>query len=326
MDAHRRRLISNNHTATHLLDYALREVLGAHVEQKGSYVSDEYLRFDFSHFQKVTDEELQKVAAIVNRLIRENIPLEEHRSIPMGKAQKMGALALFGEKYGDLVRVVKFGDSIELCGGIHARATGQIGFFKMISESSVSAGVRRIEAISADKAEDYIVNHFNTAAEITKMFKTKKGIMEHIISLLKENEELREDLKKFTADSLKIVKDALKKEVRTVAGINLIIKRVDDIEPARIKELATQLRGDIENIIVIFGGVFDGKPSLTVAISEKVVAENGLHAGLMVKEAAAVIKGGGGGQPFFAMAGGTDSSGVDKALNLLEKMVIKQLQ
>ena len=203
VDLHRRELIANNHSATHLLDYALRKVLGEHVEQKGSYVSDEHLRFDFSHFQKVTDEELAEVAAIVNRLIRRNIALEECRAVPMSKAKEMGAIAVFGEKYGDLVRVIKYDESVELCGGTHVAATGQIGFFRILSESSVSAGVRRIEAITADKAEEYIVKHFNLMKEIENMFKSNKGVMENISALLHENEGLKKDLEHFEAEGLK---------------------------------------------------------------------------------------------------------------------------
>ena len=210
VDEHKRILTANNHSATHLLDYALRKVLGNHVEQKGSYVSDEHLRFDFSHFQKVTDDELTEVAAIVNRLIRRNIPLEEFRSIPIAKAQEMGAIAIFGEKYGDLVRVIKYGDSIELCGGTHVAATGQIGFFKILSESSVSAGVRRIEAITADRAEEFINNSFHLIREMEKMFKSNKNLMECVKGILEENEGLKRETEKFAKESLRLLKERLK--------------------------------------------------------------------------------------------------------------------
>lgn len=320
VDAHRRELIANNHTATHLLDHALREVLGNHVEQKGSYVGDERLRFDFSHFQKVTDEELHKVAAIVNRLIRQNLILEEFRAIPMTEAQKMGAIAIFGEKYGDLVRVIKYGDSIELCGGTHVRATGQIGFFKIMNESSVSAGVRRIEAITADKAEEYIVNSFSLVAEIEKMFKSNRNVIENITSLLQENEGLKKDLEKFEGESLRIMKEGVKNEIAVEKGINMIYKVMSLPQP-RVKDLAFQLKGEFEKIILVVGGVTNGKPHLTVMISDSLVKEVGLHAGQIVKEAAQEIKGGGGGQPFFATAGGSEPAGIERAIAKAEKLI-----
>ena len=320
VDAHRRELIANNHTATHLLDHALREVLGNHVEQKGSYVGDERLRFDFSHFQKVTDEELHKVAAIVNRLIRQNLILEEFRAIPMTEAQKMGAIAIFGEKYGDLVRVIKYGDSIELCGGTHVRATGQIGFFKIMNESSVSAGVRRIEAITADKAEEYIVNSFSLVAEIEKMFKSNRNVIENITSLLQENEGLKKDLEKFEGESLRIMKEGVKNEIAVEKGINMIYKVMSLPQP-RVKDLAFQLKGEFEKIILVVGGVTNGKPHLTVMISDSLVKEVGLHAGQIVKEAAQEIKGGGGGQPFFATAGGSEPAGIERAVAKAEKLI-----
>ena len=325
VDAHRRELIANNHTATHLLDHALREVLGAHVEQKGSYVGEERLRFDFSHFQKVTEEELRRVAAIVNRLIRQNLTLEEFRSIPMTEAQKMGAIAIFGEKYGDLVRVIKYGDSIELCGGTHVRATGQIGFFKIMSESSVSAGVRRIEAITADKAEEYIVNSFALVGEIEKMFKSNRNVIENITALLQENEGLKKDLEKFEEESLKILKDRVKNEIVVEKGINMMFKVMPLPQP-RVKDLAFQLKGEYEKIILVIGGVNNGKPHLTVLISDTLVKEFGLHAGQIVKEAAREIKGGGGGQPFFATAGGSEPAGIEKAVAEAERMIKFKLE
>lgn len=320
VDLHRRELIANNHTATHLLDYALRQVLGKHVEQKGSYVSDEYLRFDFSHFQKVTDAELHQVAACVNRLIRQNLPLEESRGVPMTKAQEMGALAVFGEKYGDLVRVIKYGDSIELCGGTHVHATGHIGFFKILSESSVSAGVRRIEAITADKAEEYIVNYFDLMKEIERMFKSNKNVLENITSLVQENEGLKKEVEKFEAESLRIMKEGIKNERIMVKDINLIVK-ITQLPQARVKDLVFQLKGEFDKIIAILGGVCQGKPYLTVLISNSLVEEYGLNAGQIVRDAAQEIRGGGGGQPFFAMAGGCDVENLEKAMAKAEKLV-----
>ncbi len=324
VDQHKRVLTANNHTATHLLHYALRKVLGNHVEQKGSYVSDEYLRFDFSHFQKVTDEELAEIASMVNKLIRENIGIEEHRKIPMAKAQEMGAIAMFGEKYGDLVRVIKYGDSMELCGGTHVRATGQIGFFKISSESSVSAGVRRIEAITADKAEECITNFFNTIKEMERMFKSNKNVVDCVRSILEENEGLRKEMEKFEQESLKLVKERLKTERTTYNDINLIFK-VMLMPQAQIKDIAFQLKGEYDRIIFVAGGVYCEKPHLTVMISNALVDEYGLNAGQIIRDAAQEINGSGGGQPFFATAGGSDPNGVDRAIAKVEKLIMHKI-
>lgn len=324
VDKDKRMLTANNHTATHLLDYALRKVLGTHVEQKGSYVSDEYLRFDFSHFQKMTDEELTEVASIVNRLIRRNLPLEEFRSIPIANAREMGALAVFGEKYGDLVRVIKYGDSIELCGGTHVAATGQIGFFKILSESSVSAGVRRIEAITADKAEEYINNTYKNLHEIEKLLKSNKNLMESVRALVEENEGLKKETEKFAKESLRLFKERLKMGMRMCGDIKVIVAQVM-VPPAQMKDVAFQLRGEYDKFILIAGGVAAGKPHLTIMFSNNLVDEFGLNAGQIVREAAQEIKGGGGGQPFFATAGGSDPEGIEKAIKKAEKLVMYKL-
>ena len=325
VDQHKRVLIANNHSATHLLDYALRKVLGKHVEQKGSYVSDEHLRFDFSHFQKVTDEELAEVAHIVNSLIRENIHLEEHRNVPMANAQEMGALAIFGEKYGDLVRVIKYGESVELCGGTHVPATGQIGFFKILSESSVSAGVRRIEAITADKAEEYINNSFAIIREMERMFKSNKNLMECVRNVLEENEGLRKETEKFAKESLRLMKERLKNEKTVYKDINLIVANLS-IPPAQVKDIAFQLKGEYEKVVFIAGGVSADKPYLTIMVSNNLVDDFGLNAGQIVRDAAQEIKGGGGGQPFFATAGGSYPEGVEKAIEKAEKLIRFKLQ
>lgn len=325
VDTERRTAIANNHTATHLLHHALREVLGTHVEQKGSFVSNDYLRFDFSHFQKVTNEELDKVAAIVNRRIRENSLLEENRSMPIGEAKKMGAMAIFGEKYGDLVRVVKFGESVELCGGTHAHATGQLGFFKIVSESSVAAGIRRIEAITAAKAEEYILNHFHMFNEVENMFKSNRGVLENIRSLLEENVELKKDIEKFENESLKIAKNGLKNSKRVVRDINFISKNLS-FPSTKVKDLAFQLKGEVDRLVLIIGGVYNGKPHLTVMISESLVKEYDLHAGQIVKDAAQEMKGGGGGQPFFATAGGSDPEGVEHAIQRAERLILDKIK
>ena len=325
VNAQRRTAIANNHTTTHLLHHALREVLGTHVEQKGSFVSDEYLRFDFSHFQKVTDAELEKVAALVNRQIMANYPLEERRGVPIAEAKKMGAMAIFGEKYGDLVRVVKFGESVELCGGTHARATGQIGFFLVLAESSVSAGVRRIEAVTAVKAEEYVMNHFRMMKEMENMFKSNRSLLENIKGMLDENESLRKDVERFENEGLQIAKKALKNNCRTVRDI-CYISQVVNMSPAKAKDLAFQLKGECPNLILVLGGVFNGKPYLTVMINENLVKEYDLHAGQIVKDAAQEMKGGGGGQPFFATAGGSNPDGVEKAIARAEKLIGLKIQ
>ena len=324
VDKDKRMLTANNHTATHLLDYALRKVLGTHVEQKGSYVSDEYLRFDFSHFQKMTDEELTEVASIVNHLIRRNLPLEEFRSIPIANAREMRALAVFGEKYGDLVRVIKYGDSIELCGGTHVAATGQIGFFKILSESSVSAGVRRIEAITADKAEEYINNTYKNLHEIEKLLKSNKNLMESVRALVEENEGLKKETEKFAKESLRLFKERLKMGMRMCRDIKVIVAQVM-VPPAQMKDVAFQLRGEYDKFILIAGGVAAGKPHLTIMFSNNLVDEFGLNAGQIIREAAQEIKGGGGGQPFFATAGGSDPEGIEKAIKKAEKLVMYKL-
>lgn len=324
VDEQKRVLTANNHTATHLLDYALRQVLGKHVEQKGSYVSDEYLRFDFSHFQKVTDEELAEVASIVNRLIRKNIALEEFRSIPISNAQEMGAIAVFGEKYGDLVRVIKYGDSIELCGGTHVAATGQIGFFKILSESSVSAGVRRIEAVTADKAEEYIVNALNRIREVEKLFKSNRDLFASVKILVDENESLRKEKDKFVKESLQIMKERLKASKKVFRDVNVIVAQLP-VQPTQMKDIAFQLKGEYEKVVFVAGGVVGGKPSLTVMLSNALAEETGLNAGQIVREAAREINGGGGGQAFFATAGGSNPDGIEKAIKQAEKLIMHGL-
>jgi alanyl-tRNA synthetase len=325
VDVERRTAVANNHTATHLLHCALREVLGPHVEQKGSYVSDDYLRFDFSHFQKMTEEELERVAASVNRAIRANAPLEERRAIPISTAKGMGALAFFGEKYGDLVRVVKFGDSIELCGGTHAGATGQIGFFKILSESSIAAGARRIEACTGVKAEEYIREHFNLIKSVEQMFKSNRGIVENVRAALEENEGLKKEIEKFENEGLKVMKERLKGDKTLVGGIHLIVQRLP-LSPARVKELAFQLKGELHPLALVLGGIYNDKPHVTVMFSEELAAATGLHAGNIVREAAKEIQGGGGGQPFFATAGGSVPAGLDRAIAQAREAILQKIK
>ncbi len=314
--------IANNHTATHLLHAALREVLGTHVEQKGSLVNADHLRFDFSHFQKLSDEEIEKVETIVNAKIRENSGLEENRAMPIEEAKASGAMMLFGEKYGDAVRVIKFGESVELCGGTHVNATGQIGMLKIVSEGAIAAGVRRIEAITAARAEKYVNDQIKTLKSIQETIKGSKDIVGSVMSLLQENNELSKQIEVFNRERLKIVKANLKSKVLLERGVNIIAGKIEVDDAALVKDLAFQLKGEVENLFLVLGAAIDGKPLLTVMIAENIVAEKGLNAGQIVREAGREIKGGGGGQPFYATAGGKDVAGlqaaIEKALSFLQ--------
>ncbi len=305
-----------NHTATHLLDQALREVLGTHVEQKGSLVTPDSLRFDFSHFQKVTAEEIRQVEKLVNRRIRENIPLQDHRDVPIDEAKKLGALALFGEKYGDKVRVVQFGNSIELCGGCHAKYTGQIGLFRIVSESSVAAGIRRIEAITGCAAEESMYYMQDVLTQISEMMQSK-NIQEAIKKTIEENAHLQKQVEEATQERLaKMREEIVKKSVTTPEGIH-IVKQVfvQDIPAQFVKDLAFQIANILpENTLCAFGSKFDDKPLITVMISKDLVESRKLHAGNLVREAAKLIQGGGGGAPHFATAGGKDTTGIDAAV------------
>lgn len=319
----RRKQIASNHTATHLLHAALREVLGTHVEQKGSLVNADHLRFDFSHFQKVTDEELAKVEALVNKKIRENANLEEKRAIPMDEAKELGAMMLFGEKYGDAVRVIKFGESVELCGGTHAEATGQIGLLKIVSEGAVAAGIRRIEAITAARAEKYVNDQLGLLQTIKDTIKGSKDVVESIATLMKQNNELSKQIEDFQRESLKIVKANLKSKVMMERGVNIIAERVEVDNAGLLKDLVFQLKAEIENLFLVIGADIDGKPMLTVMISDNVVADKDLHAGKIVREAGKEIKGGGGGQPFYATAGGKDVNGLQAAIEKARSFIRK---
>ncbi len=305
---------ANNHTATHLMHAALRKVLGTHVEQKGSLVNADHLRFDFSHFQKMTDDEIEQVEKIVNAKIRENSLMEEDRAMSIDEAKNMGAMMLFGEKYGEKVRVVKFGESVELCGGTHVTATGQIGLFKIISESAIAAGVRRIEAITADHAERFVNDQIKTLKSVQETIKGSKDILGSVMGILKENAELSKQIEVFNRERLRILKANLKSKVLNERGVNIISGQVDVENASMIKDLAFQLKGEVENLFLVLGAEIDGKPSLTVMISENIVSEKGLNAGQIVREAGKEIQGGGGGQPFYATAGGKNAAGLDAAI------------
>lgn len=322
VNAGRRDKIVNNHTATHLLHAALREVLGTHVEQKGSLVNADHLRFDFSHFQKMTEEDIEKVDEIVNAKIRLNSALEENREMPIEEAKNSGAMMLFGEKYGDAVRVIRFGESVELCGGCHVNATGQIGMLKIVSEGAIAAGVRRIEAITAARAEKYINDQLKVLKSLNETIKGSKDILGSVTTLLQQNSELSKQLENFQREGLKIVKANLKSKVLLEKGVNIIAGKIAVDNASMVKDLAFQLKGEVENLFLVLGAEVQGKPNLTIMISDNIVADKGLNAGQIVREAGREIKGGGGGQPFYATAGGKDVGGlqnaIDKALTFLK--------
>ncbi|MBB6109625.1 alanyl-tRNA synthetase [Mucilaginibacter lappiensis] len=307
---------NSNHSATHLLHAAMKQVLGSHVNQKGSLVNSDYLRFDFSHFAKVTDEELAQIEAIVNQKVRENIPLKEERSVLYAEAITSGVTALFGEKYGEYVRVITFEDTFskELCGGTHVKATGQIGFFKIVAESAVAAGVRRIEAITGVAAEVYITNQNQLIDQLKELLKNPKDLAKSVESLLDENAKLKKEIEKSILEKSSGLKNELAQKVESINGINFIAQKVALPNAEAVKNLAYQLKDIVTDLFLVLAADFDGKPSLTVMIAENLVKEKGLNAGNIVRELAKEIKGGGGGQPFFATAGGSDASGLDAAL------------
>ena len=317
VDIDKRNASAANHTATHLLDYALKQVLGDHVEQKGSYVSPDTLRFDFSHFQKVTDEELRQVERMVNSMIREDIPLDEHRDTPLEEAKKLGAIALFGEKYGDKVRVVRFGPSCEFCGGIHAASTGRIGMFKIISESSVAAGIRRIEAKTGIECEEMMYALEDSIKAIRSLFNNAKDLRGVIEKYIEEHDSMKKSIESFQAQAVERAKDALVEKARLVNGVT-VASAVLPMSAQSAKDLAFKVREAIgENLLCVIGSVDQGKPMLTVMMSEDVVKDHNLNAGQLVREAAKLIQGGGGGQPHFATAGGKNPDGLSAAVDAI---------
>ena len=322
VDTDKRKASAANHTATHLLDYALKQVLGDHVEQKGSYVSPDTLRFDFSHFQKVTDEEIRQVERIVNDMIRQDIPLDEHRDMPLDEAKKMGAIALFGEKYGDKVRVVKFGPSVEFCGGIHARSTGRIGMIKIISESSVAAGIRRIEAKTGKECEELLYNIEDALKAIRALFNNAKDLKGVIEKYIEEHDSMKKSIESFQAEAVEQTKDKLLGQARMVNGVK-VVSAVIPMKPDMAKDLVFKVAAaEPGHLLCVVGSVYEGRPTLSVMISKDLIADHGLNAGQMVREAAKLIQGGGGGQPHFATAGGKNPDGlsaaVDKVIELTQ--------
>ena len=310
----KRKLTACNHSATHILHKTLRDILGNHVEQKGSLVNTKHLRFDFSHFQKLTDEELLKIETTVNKKIRQNIKLVEKRAIPMSEANKMGAIALFGEKYGDLVRVIKFDDSIELCGGIHVEATGEIGYFKILSEGAIAAGIRRIEAITNIESEKFINQQINTVKQIKELFKASKNIVNNVEKLLKENKQYSKQIEALTKIKLSFIKSELKEKIQEINGINVIAEKIEIDSAESVKQLSFDLKGELKNLFMVIGANINGKAILTVIISKNLVEEKGLNANKIIRDISKEIQGGGGGQAFFATAGGKNINGIDIAI------------
>ena len=320
VDTDKRDASAANHTATHLLDYALKQILGDHVEQKGSFVSPDTLRFDFSHFEKVSDEQLREVERMVNDMIRQDIHIDEHRNMPFEEAKQLGAIALFGEKYGDTVRVVRFGPSCEFCGGIHASSTGRIGFFKIISESSVAAGIRRIEARTGKECEELLYNIEDTLKAVKAFFNNAKDLQGVIRKYIEEHDAMKKEIEGFQAQAVERYAQQLVGKAREVNGVK-IVQAVIPMSPAAAKDLAFKIRASVEgSLLCVIGSHDNDKPQLSIMLSDDMVADHSLNAGQMVREAAKLIQGGGGGQPHFAQAGGKNvdglSAAVDKVIEL----------
>jgi alanyl-tRNA synthetase len=323
IDKERRRQIMAHHSATHLMHSALKRVLGAHVNQKGSLVNEHVTRFDFSHFSKVTDEELQKIEKMVNQRVREDIPLDEKRNVPVKQAMEMGATALFGEKYGDFVRVITFDPaySRELCGGTHVPSTGHIGLFKIVSETAVAAGVRRIEAIVAEEAENYFRNREKELHSVKELLKNPKDVVKSVEQLLEENAELRKKLDGQTQEKAQHIKQALLGRVRHHNGMKLIAEKIELPSADAIKNISFELKNQLGNAFVCLGAEIDGKAHLSIIISDDLVKEKKLDASKLIRELSKEIQGGGGGQAFYATAGGKNPDGITKALEKLDTLL-----
>lgn len=321
VNVEKRRATEANHTATHLLHMVLRNMLGTHVEQKGSYVSPETLRFDFSHFQKLTPEEIRQVEREVNKLIRENITLEESRKVPISEAKKMGAMALFGEKYGDFVRVIRYGQSVELCGGTHAKATGSIGFFKIVSESSIAAGIRRIEAVTAFSAELFVENLQDMQASVKELFNNTPDVISAIKKSMDESASLRKRIEDFMQERAITLRNSMLERAEDINGVK-VIRFTGTEDPDTYKNIIPFFRGKFADVKFLFviGNVYEGKPSITIFISQPMI-DAGFNAGNMVRKAAKFIQGGGGGQAFMATAGGKYPNGIDEALDCIIDMI-----
>ncbi len=317
----KRKSTERNHSATHLVHHAMRHILGNHVEQKGSLVDTKRLRFDFAHFQKLSPDEIQQIEQTVNREIRKNTVLTEKRTIPIDSAKEMGAVALFGEKYGDIVRVVQFGDSIELCGGTHVQATGEIGYFKIVSESAIAAGIRRIEAITGDVAEKYIESELGKLKGIAELFKNPKNLKASIEKLLADNNDLTKKMESFNKDKIIQLKKSLIQETESIGKINFIAQEIELDSAAAIKDMAFQLKGEIENLVLVLGAKINNKANLTVMVSDNLVKTKNLNANAFIKQVSKEIKGGGGGQPFYATAGGSNPAGIKNAIAIIREKI-----
>ena len=319
VDVERRRQIEANHTCTHLLDQALKEVLGEHVEQKGSLVTPDYLRFDFSHFEKVSAEQLREVEHLVNERIRQNLPLQEYRDTPIEEAKKLGAIALFGEKYGDKVRVIQFGSSVEFCGGCHASSTGQIGMVRIVSESSVAAGVRRIEAITGKAVEEQMDKLQDMITSLRGLFNNAPDLMGTIQKAISDNAELKKQVEDTMRERASELKKQMIAEQKEINGMK-VLRAITPLGAEFVKDIAFQLRAEVENSIVVIGSLNGGKPLLTAAASDSVVAA-GVNVGKNIREAAQLMQGGGGGQPHFATAGGKNPDGIHAAVEKLIELL-----
>ncbi|MBT8189372.1 MAG: alanine--tRNA ligase [Bacteroidia bacterium] len=322
VNADKRKLTENNHSSTHLMHAALRQVLGSHVQQKGSLVRNDLLRFDFSHYEKMTDEEIQRVEHIVNDRIRQNIMIKEDRTLPIDEAKEAGAMMLFGEKYGDSVRMITFDNefSVELCGGCHVDATGQIGQFKIVSETGIAAGVRRITAITADAAQSYLDEKLHELESIKALFKSPKNLYDSVSELQEENRKLKKELMKIEASKAGDLQSSLKENVRSVDGMNILARKIPLNDSKAAKTLLFNLEKEMGNALFLVGLESNGKAQLMLMISKNIVEQKELNAGKIIKEISVHIKGGGGGQPFFATAGGSDITGISKAIDAFENM------
>ena len=320
IDNEKRQLSADNHSATHLLHHALRSVLGNHVEQKGSLVNPSNLRFDFSHFAKITDDELAAIEAMVTLAIHSNIPLEERRAVPIEEAKKLGAMALFGEKYGDAVRVIKFGDSVELCGGIHVPSTGKIGIFKITSESAVAAGIRRIEAITGPSAERYFKEKAATLDQLSALLKNPQNIQKSVLDLIEKNNELTKSLEQFQREKSKAIKAVLSTKISAENGIQFLGEIVD-LDSDSVKDILFQLKSETDNFVGVIGNKDGAKCTLSLIISENLVKDKAWDASKLIRSAAKHIQGGGGGQNFFATAGGKLPSGLSMAISEIKLLL-----
>jgi alanyl-tRNA synthetase len=318
INVNRRRVITQNHSSTHLLQSALQGILGKHVGQKGSLVNEEILRFDFSHFQKVTDEEIKQIESIVNAKIAENIPLLEERNVPIAQAKDKGAMALFGEKYGDFVRVITFDKnfSVELCGGTHVPSTGEIGLFKIISESSVATGVRRIEAITSQKAYELLSKQEQILDEIDQLLKSPKDLVKAVGQLIEQNNTLQKSITAYQNKEVGDVRQALKSKIQNKDGVDYIIQQVEIPSADALKNLAFELQSESNSIFCFLAAEIDGKASLALAISKELTEKKSFNASTIIRELAKEVQGGGGGQAFLATAGGQNPDGIKAALQL----------